>query len=215
MIVGKPQKCESRAHLRRGDTKALSASCLRHGLRETRPGAGRCRGGKLDDYWRRGPGRRGASCSAQQRSAGAVRVRAHCAHSPAIPVRLSQGEPEAAGLEGGRFRDAKDGQLVQGIGDRAGGPRLHLDLLLRDADAGVGAQVVLGQLLEAATQGGLERACLAVRSCTTGWLACPSAPARESMLGAIRLPVKHKRSFTNAQHAYPPQHSPWFYELCA
>src|SRR5216683_2550603 len=37
-------------------------------------------------------------------------------------LRGTRGEPEAAGLVGGQFRDAEADELVQGVGDRAGGP---------------------------------------------------------------------------------------------
>jgi hypothetical protein len=48
-----------------------------------------------------------------------------------------RGEPVAAGLVGGHLGDAEDDELVQGVGDRAGGPGQYLaDLVRGEAGAG-------------------------------------------------------------------------------
>ena len=65
------------------------------------------------------------------------------------------GELVGAGLVGDHLRDAEAGQLVQGVGDRAGRPGEHLaDLVRGEGGAGELAQVLLDQVAQRPGPGG-------------------------------------------------------------
>ena len=65
------------------------------------------------------------------------------------------GEPVAAGLVSGQFGGAEGGELVQGVGDRAGRPGERLaDLVRGEGGVGERAQVLLDQVAQCAGPGG-------------------------------------------------------------